>query len=516
MSKRYIALARVSSKDQADFGTSLESQTAEAVAYIERMGGVCVARLAEDVSGTVPLLERETGRQAHELLTSGAADGVVMWRADRFSRDLRNAINDAHTWLIAGYEIFFIDKGQLRDYRDIAFLIDAWKSNEEHRAITERTHQGRKRSVMNGKPATFGIVAYGFTVNRTLDGAHVKTERVVNEAEARVIRRARDLVLGRGCEPMAVNNVCRLFDSERIPIPAIERRKRSPKFNFWHGPTLARILRSPATAGHFIYSGIEVYKPELAILSDADQIELDRRIRANKPESKGNRRKDYLMAKRLKCSCGRGMSGATFNLQDVERRYYRCTQTGIAKSARTCTERFLNVNAVDSEAWRWVCELVTDMDQLIKAVRARNSRVTESDQPRRERIAELAGKIEAEELRIKRFHDRLGDVEDADVQGIKANLAECRTNIRTWALERDKLAGMAEAVQKVDEAAIVAMAQAYSALIVDADFTTKRYVIEHLDVRGQLEREGDNRYVRFTCGLLADDTVAINNQSTHG
>ena len=317
MSKTAIICDRVSSDEQAAIGRSIEDRNAQMLTYATANGMTVIDTLVDDITGKILIGDRPKGKRILEYIDTRRCDSVIWFDVDRVGRDedalslsaLRRRCRDA------GVELHFAKTGKC-DLESMSAVLDYFKAlaaADERRKIIERTHGGRKVKARRGQLVGCGTVGYGF--RKVGSGKTVTVE--IDQDEAHVIRRARDLILGRGgLIPMSVQAVCALFDSERIDIPIKARRKKPEiKFDYWHGESLSGILRNPAITGHFIYSDIEIDKPELAIISPEDQAALDVRIRANKLNSKGARRKDYLMAKRLTCVCGRHYSGATFNLR---------------------------------------------------------------------------------------------------------------------------------------------------------------------------------------------------------
>jgi site-specific DNA recombinase len=88
-SKRFIALARVSSREQAREGFSLDVQETALIAYAQRHGGQIVRlfRVAETASKSD---ERKTFREMLEYARKNAEkiDGILVYKIDRAARNL--------------------------------------------------------------------------------------------------------------------------------------------------------------------------------------------------------------------------------------------------------------------------------------------------------------------------------------------------------------------------------------------------------------------------------------------
>ena len=72
-----IPCARVSTRDQNDHGTSLDSQVAACLAYIARLGAKATMPISEDVTGMARLEDRPKGRDILTILDAGAADATL-------------------------------------------------------------------------------------------------------------------------------------------------------------------------------------------------------------------------------------------------------------------------------------------------------------------------------------------------------------------------------------------------------------------------------------------------------
>ena len=83
---RVIAYARVSTAEQADGGISLEAQQAKMTAYAALYDLTVVETVTEAESGKS--LNRSGLRPALELLKAGKADGLLIVKLDRLTRNV--------------------------------------------------------------------------------------------------------------------------------------------------------------------------------------------------------------------------------------------------------------------------------------------------------------------------------------------------------------------------------------------------------------------------------------------
>jgi predicted site-specific integrase-resolvase len=90
---RVVGYARVSTDEQAREGVSLESQKLRIAAYATAMRHELVDIFVDDLSGRIAPLRRKGFAQAHALLDSGHADGVIALCLDRLSRKTRDVLD---------------------------------------------------------------------------------------------------------------------------------------------------------------------------------------------------------------------------------------------------------------------------------------------------------------------------------------------------------------------------------------------------------------------------------------
>src|SRR5437868_2761744 len=97
---------RVSTKEQADSGYSLETQAAACQRYAELHGlPVVTPALKEDFSGAVPISNRPAGKMLVSALKRREADTVIVYCVDRLSRDIVDLLVTVREWLGMGVEI---------------------------------------------------------------------------------------------------------------------------------------------------------------------------------------------------------------------------------------------------------------------------------------------------------------------------------------------------------------------------------------------------------------------------
>lgn len=162
---RVVGYARVSTREQAEEGISLDDQKAQIRAYCT-MRGLDLVEVLEDpgVSGSEALCERNGGRGVLDLVAENAIDGVVAWKLDRLFRDCVDCLSTTRTWDNAGVALHLIDLGgQAVDTSSAMgrfFLtVMAGAAELERNQISERTKAAM--SYLKGQGVQLGAPALG-------------------------------------------------------------------------------------------------------------------------------------------------------------------------------------------------------------------------------------------------------------------------------------------------------------------------------------------------------------------
>jgi DNA invertase Pin-like site-specific DNA recombinase len=86
---RLIGYVRVSTEDQASNGVSLEAQRKKLEQYVELYGGELVEVIVDD-GASAKTLRRPGLQRALEMLDQGDADGILIAKLDRLTRNVRD------------------------------------------------------------------------------------------------------------------------------------------------------------------------------------------------------------------------------------------------------------------------------------------------------------------------------------------------------------------------------------------------------------------------------------------
>ena len=149
---KVIAYLRVST-DRQDL--SMDAQRGLIERWAAYRENEIVAWLSDpDVSGKTPIAERDGGREALRLLAAGEADGIVVTKLDRLSRDVADFAATLKQfrekgWTIAALD-FDIDTATTNGEMFANMLINL--SQWERRTISDRTRAALAELKRQGKP----------------------------------------------------------------------------------------------------------------------------------------------------------------------------------------------------------------------------------------------------------------------------------------------------------------------------------------------------------------------------
>lgn len=246
---------RVSTTDQADHGTSLETQREAGLAKARELGWEISEEfiVMEDWSGTD--LQRPGLQQILNWVRLTNIGGVIISNPDLLYRP-ENEGDEWHIFEIlqefedAGLDVVWTDpsvpsKGPMSA---IFTFLDSWRSGQERRAILERTQRGRL-AIANKGGLLGGFTPYGYEYLPKTATSLATLE--INEEQARVVR-----------------DIYRWLIEEHLSSRAIAKRLTesgipSPKGNkLWHPSVVNYLVRQEAYCGVMYFNRREPVEPE--------------------------------------------------------------------------------------------------------------------------------------------------------------------------------------------------------------------------------------------------------------
>lgn len=231
-STRVVAYARVSSREQALSGASLEAQEASMRAYCAWRGLELVEVVTDGaVSAAKPISKRPGGERLLEHVATGRAAAVVATKLDRLFRSTTDCLATTAAWERAGVAMHLVDMGgQSVDTsttlgRFMLTLLAAM--GEMERGLTgDRTRAVLQHKRLKGERV--GTTPYGW---RVLDDSKVLVEDADEQAVITSILTMRDA--GR---------------SHRKIAQEMNERGVAARGDRWHPTTVRRVLQRAAPA----------------------------------------------------------------------------------------------------------------------------------------------------------------------------------------------------------------------------------------------------------------------------
>ena len=445
--------ARVSTKEQKEEGSSLETQVEDCLEFASK-NGYSVDGLVFKEDWTGATLDRPELDSIRNLVRGRDIDALIVNSVDRLAR------NPIHVALLAEecdkhrVKLEFVTEpldnspeGQLILY------VKGYAAQIEREKIADRTIRGKRMRARQGKiPGGAGINLYGYTyVQGKEEGQGV---RRVNEEQAKVVRMIFCWLVE---DHMTLYGICVKLMEVGISSPKDSGR--------WGLSTVGRLLRNPAYTGKtyaFKYLSVEPKKPTdttRRYLKSARQVRpteewveipgatppiiseevfalAQEQLKRNLQGSTRNQKHQYLLSGHIRCGlCGRRYIGHTngFGYQ-----LYRCYGRRRPESVTPCPAKGVKGAESESLVWQEVKKVLVHPDLILSELRRRQEEATHS-QAVEDDIKVVDKRIEGVDKSMQRLVTlyRLGEIDDQFIlnenkklKGEKERLLEEKTALR--------------------------------------------------------------------------------------
>jgi site-specific DNA recombinase len=463
--------ARVSTDEQAEHGTSLESQVEACTRFAKDHAPTLhvVPYVDSGISGK--LLERPKLQAMLTDVSGGGIQLVVAWDPDRLSRNLSHlllltdSIREKAELRFVNFEAGTGPDGEL------LYHVRGAIGQFEAAHIRQRLYRGKVARAREGKVAS-GTCIYGYRLDK------VSKRWVIEPSEAQVVPLIFEWALTMGTHQLATK-------LNGMGIPSRFGRK-------WATSTLNGILRNRTYLGHMpqMREGHVAVPP----LVDEGRFEQVQRVLARRLNHAYGKSARYLLSGYITCGvCGRAVAagwGSHVRKSDgVRVTYYGCTARVQPAAERTCTAKLVQSDKLDEGAWRVVLEALHDRTLAESAVRTQedpaHAEVVRADVARIEKaLADLAG--ERERLVRALRKDLIAEDEflaqRKELDGEERILRQRREDAAA------RLAGMA--VSGADVARVLAALGAFAQKPDELSFARKRELIAAVGLRCVLQEDG--------------------------
>ena len=525
MNKRAVVYARVSGDDvrEGKEGRNLAEQVKMGREFAQSKGYSIIAELPEDDRGAsgakldLPQVERFL-----EMARAGEFDVLIVREMDRLARRLAKQLIIEDELKRAGVEIEYV----LATYEnnlegDLNKNIKAVVNEYEALKIAERMTRGRRVKAKTGSVISHGHAPYGYTTfySYGADGKRIKTEFNIKPEEAEIIR----LIFNWYNDGMTIHRIKRELTRLAIPTPADDYPDKTyhKKHNRgeWGRSTIYSILQNESYTGAWHYGKRSPIAPrskkmvdndreswirvEIPAIIDPDLWEATRRALArNRERGGGNVKNDYLLRGRLVCGDCKGRMVATSNtIRDKSYFYYVCRSQRVGRTHRDFS---YPSKMTDEIAWGWVRQLLLDPQAIGEGLAAYKREQEISAGPVTLHISTIEGLLIEKRESLKRlldlylsgeFHKEMLIEKKADLEKTIAELEKERASLlatlKAQNITEEQEHTLIDFTRKIGKGLKAA----------DANFQTRRGIVEALGVEATLAFEDGQKTMRIKCIL---------------
>ena len=292
----------------------------------------------------------------------GPYDGIVAPTVDRVGRNVRDTLNTQT--LLTGQDrvIVTADHAGVWDFSDPnqenEWLVKAWGSQMELRAIQKRNRDETVRARENGEPKQRPSYGYMFArLSPTAKIDHVEIDPVAAEVIREVARR----ILADETGKVTCATEAARLNREGIPAPSDRRAQlyaRPMKGHQWTAKTVAHILTSEAALGYLMHDGRAVMadgKPVRIAEPLWDRPTHDALVQATAPKRSGSRAPKGVQLLSGVAFCGNCGARLYIAGRANSRHAYGCTARvrGIPASAGCKPAPTMGITELDAYAGAW-------------------------------------------------------------------------------------------------------------------------------------------------------------------
>lgn len=416
-----IIMTRVSTEDQ-NKGNSPEDQLKVCRAYAEANGIEIVAVFQEEFSGYE--ISRPELDKAYKLMQQRPGLALIVRYGDRLARGAWAATTIARELAKYRVELHFAGRGGLVDYTspegEMFFVMEAMGNGYWGRKAKEAMVNGRKAQLRSGVPLGMGSPPYGYRK----EGRKKETHYVIVEEYAAIVREIFDMLVNQGMllSQIAANLNARAIITPMKAIgmkPPVRRNPKGPEFKpseFWTVAMLYNIIRKEVYTGVLVANkvtrdfkarktGLTVKIPESEwiriespdkippIIDRATWERAQELINTTRERHAFNKKFDYLMARRLTCTCGYSMTSRSIPRRKEGHDFYYVCNTKHKPHAPKCDTPYYRVPLVDAATTKFIQELYSDPERILRRYREAQEQTRRNNAALHDQLAEIERNI---------------------------------------------------------------------------------------------------------------------------
>lgn len=407
---RVAIYARVSTKEQSDYGTSLQTQLQSMRQWVYDHGYTIVTEESEDFTGTA--YNRPGINRLKAMANDGELDALLVYSRDRYARSrlaglmLDMAFKHVELLYVTREKSEDTPQGMIRDG------LDDLMHEYEVANIQERTMRGKRKRIGDGRLFASGNLLYGY-------------KRVKYDNDRNTDLAIDDTTVISDIEALATPSHVVRYCFYRIAYDRIDVAQLTQELNAygirtsygkqWTRERVYHMLTHIEYTGRFYYfrqqqilneqtgkrttvvrpeeEWVSVVREDLRLIGEETWQAVQDKFASGRGKKMGY---EYLMSRRVTCEHGHKMSGESKSISltnPTKRLYYRCTH-------KTCPINTIRAADVDAAVWQWVIQLTQDPDKVLQGYRDAQATAIEDTQDAR-------GMIEACDRLIAQTEDEL-------------------------------------------------------------------------------------------------------------
>jgi len=505
---------RVSTDNQEQEGTSLQTQLEACLKYCQDKGYDVAYRFSETYSGLS--LERPELDKLRDLARNEGIDIVVCYSLDRLSRDPTHGVIITQELEKHGVNLEAVT--ETVDSTELGKLITyirGFASKLEAEKIRERTMRGKKAKARLGKIPGGGfhkIYGYDYIKVAQVNGGR----RIINENEAKWVKQIYDWLINDGLSTSAIT-----YRLRKLLVPTKQKA-------MWCRAAVLNILKNPAYTGKtYAFTTIngkpfskkreewiEIADVTPAIISEELFEAAQKQLQVNKAKAMRNTRREYLLRGHIRCrQCGRAFYGCvTQDRIGGERkltRRYRCSgKLSMVSPVNRCQNKSWGADKLETLVWAQIERVLDNPELIIAEIEKQRQNVnrlgvleTELVQVERQLRALDREQEQLLEWALKGFPEKTVVLENKRINGKRASLeaqkAELEIQIKASQDAAISLPNLERFVELVRQK------------LATLDFETKRLALDMLNIKVWL----DGYNVEITGTIPVTEGVIVTTQS---
>jgi len=506
---------RVSTDNQEQEGTSLQTQLEACINYCQDKGYDVANRFSEAYSGLT--LDRPKLNELRELIRNDQIDVVVVYCLDRLSRDPTHGV--ILTQELEKYNVNLEAVTETVDSSELGKLISyirGFASKLEAEKIRERTMRGKKAKARMGQIPGGGFArTYGYDYIKK--AGNNGGRRVINETETKWVKQIYHWLVNDGLSTTAITKKLNALNAP------------TKHGSFWKKQTVLAILKNRSYTGKtyaftMTLNKAKYSKPESEWIEipNATPAIIDRelfeaakkQLDVNSKKATRNKKREYLLNGHVYCRhCGRAYY-AYFNSKYVkgkryEKRRYRCSGTlRIVEPINPCHNKSWVADGLESLVWAQIERVLDNPELILSEVEkqrqdANHLGVLEADLQQIERHLKVLDREQEQLLdwALKGFPEKTVLAENKRINEKRANLDAQKAELETQIKASQEAAVSLPKVERFVEL----MRQKLTTL----DYETKRLALDMFNIKVWL----DGHRVEITGVIPVMDDVIVTTQS---